>query len=232
MGWVRAVACVSWAVAVIAGCGGAPLPPENGADESPRVPPRRAADVPDECVQQPGKPPPPPLSKEYTGVAAKARCQREVYKIMGGLTHFLGVRCGYCHIERDYSIMTHRKRIANWMARELIPALREKAGRDVWCNDCHVVSGKGTAKILGNPRDVRWAAEWMTTHLAEDFEAADGRPLRCKSCHRGNVGTPEFQPTLILRELPLSGHAPDAGTPPPEAASPEPESAAADAGAD
>src|SRR5262249_52449150 len=136
-----------------------------------------------------------------TGVAAKARCQREVYTIMGGVTHFLGVKCGYCHLEPDYRAMTHRKEVANWMARELIPRLEKKdGGGNVWCNDCHVVNGVGTAKILKVPRDPRWAVEWMTTHLVEDFETAHGNALRCKSCHQANLGSPDFQRKIILTD--------------------------------
>ena len=46
---------------------------------------------------------------------------------------------------------------------------------------------------------ITWLAiEWMTTHLAEDFETARGAPLHCKSCHRGNLGSPEFQRKIIL----------------------------------
>jgi hypothetical protein len=51
------------------------------------------ADAPDDCVAKPGKPPPKPLQREYTGLAAKARCDREINTIMGGVTHFLGVKC-------------------------------------------------------------------------------------------------------------------------------------------
>src|SRR6185436_10453240 len=100
--------------ALFGACSAAPLPAEP--PPAPAAPPRRAADVPDDCVQQPGKPPPKPLERKYTGVAAKARCQREVFTIMGGHTHFLGVKCAYCHLEPDYKAMTHRKQIANWMA--------------------------------------------------------------------------------------------------------------------
>ena len=162
--------------------------------------PKRAA-LPDDCEQQPGQPPPDPLERTYTGVAAKARCQREVYTIMGGVTHFLGVQCKYCHLVPDYKAMTHRKEIANWMASELVPALQKKKdGAAPWCGSCHDSAGKakGVAKILGDPRNPSFAIEWMTTHLVEDFQTKNGSPLHCKSCHQGNVGTPEFQKKIIL----------------------------------
>jgi hypothetical protein len=164
------------------------------------APAPKAASVPDDCEQQPGKPAPDPLERTYTGVAAKARCQREVYTIMGGVTHFLGVECQYCHLVPDFKAMTHRKEIANWMAADLIPALqRKKNGKQPWCNNCHTgPDGKGVAKILGDPRSPTFAVEWMTTHLVEDLQTKSGSPLHCKSCHQGNLGTPEFQRQIIL----------------------------------
>ena len=192
----------------------------------------------DDCAALPGKPPPEPLAHPYTGVAAKARCQREVYTIMGGLTHFLGVDCTFCHVEPNYEIMTHNKRVANWMARELIPRLEKKAGGEIWCNDCHVVAGKGTSKILGNPRSEAFAVDWMTTHLVGNFEVKGGKVLRCKGCHGGNLGSREFQKKIILTDrllgigrLPTVEPSTDAATPAPssDAGAPLP---ASDAGTD
>ena len=40
----------------------------------------------------------------------------------------------------------------------------------------------------------------MTTHLAEDFTSKRGAPLRCKSCHQGNLGSPEFQTKIVLTD--------------------------------
>src|SRR5688500_14534925 len=91
-------------------CGGAPLPAEPERSATKPVA-RRARSVTDDCAPQPGKPPPAPLEREYTGVAKAARCQREVYTIMGGVTHFLGVKCSYCHVVPDYRAMTHRKHV-------------------------------------------------------------------------------------------------------------------------
>lgn len=233
----RSIRWLAWVVVSTAACGGAPKPAEP-AEASGPAPLGRRADLPDDCAEVPGKPPPKPLARQYTGVAAKARCQREVYTIMGGLTHFLGVKCAYCHDERDYSIMTHRKHVANWMARELVPALAKKGGGETWCNDCHVVAGKGLAKILGDPRDPRWAIEWMTTHLVDSLEPVDGRPLLCKDCHSGNVGSAGFQKKLILSELPLGhsgrgSHQAEAGAgaeATPEVSTPAPLDSASDAG--
>lgn len=211
------------AAAVAAACGGAPAPAPEAASEEKR-PLARSDDAVDDCAVVPGQPAPEPLAKVYEGVAAKARCQREVYTIMGGLTHFLGVNCEYCHVKDEYEKPTHRKSVANWMARELIPSLEKKSGGEVWCNDCHVVNGKGTAKILGNPRQQAWAVEWMTAHLTDDFQrSADHGSLRCRDCHGANLGDPEFRREIILTDRlpprpprasnPPDAELPDAGTP-------------------
>ena len=194
-----ATTVAAWAGA----CGGAPLPADTAGDSdlasAPETRRSRAprSQRPRRLRAQPGKPPPKPLEREYTGLAAKARCQREIYTIMGGVTHFLGVKCNYCHLVPDYKAMTHRKHIANWMARELDPRLARKSSAsrrsaEVWCNDCHVVNGKATPKILGNPRDERWAIEWMTTHMVENFETAKGNALFCKSSTRARSAARSF----------------------------------------
>jgi hypothetical protein len=137
------------------------------------------------------------------GVAKAARCQREVYTIMGGVTHFLGVTCKHCHLEPDYAADTHNKQVANWMARELVPRLARRVAdaggeREVWCRDCHA----GKPKLLGNPRKRDVAVEWMTTHLTEDFQTVAGKPPKCKECHGGDLGSPQFRTKVILEELP------------------------------
>jgi hypothetical protein len=120
-----------------------------------------------------------------------------VYTIMGGVTHALGVECAYCHLEPDYTAPTHRKAVANWMARELMPSLKLRGAGELACQHCHA----GRAKILGDPRSARFAIEWMTTHLVEDLDASSGQPLRCRACHGGDLGSSEFRPRIILSEL-------------------------------
>jgi hypothetical protein len=122
---------------------------------------------------------------------------------MGGVTHALGVKCDYCHVRDDYAANTHQKAVANWMAMEFVPKLAKKEGGEVWCNDCHVRSGRGVAKLLGNPRDTGFAIEWMSTHLVERFERTDGERLLCKSCHGDNVGSPGFRRKIVLADPPL-----------------------------
>ena len=121
---------------------------------------------------------------------------------MGGITHFLGVKCAHCHVEPDYAADTHNKRVANWMARELVPALRQRKfalgeSAEVWCQDCHA----GKPKLLGNPRQRSVAIDWMTTHLVEDLDARDGKALKCKDCHQGDLGSPQFRAKVILSDL-------------------------------
>lgn len=187
--------------AALSACGSRPPPREQTPPASPVNPPGRVS-TEDECVSQDGRPVA-PLRKRYEGLAKAARCDREVYTVMGGVTHSLGVKCEYCHAAGDYAANTHRKAVANWMAMELVPKLEKKDGGDVWCNDCHVRSGRGVAKLLGNPRDTGFAIEWMSTHLVERFERTDGERLLCKSCHADNVGSPGFRRKIVLSDPPL-----------------------------
>ena len=188
---------------LLEGACGAPPPPAASLAETPAATPAvRRADLPDDCAGEAGKPPPEPLRIQYTGVAKAARCQRAVYTIMGGVTHFLGVECKHCHEEPDYAKDTHNKQIANWMARELVPRLQKRAAnpsgsKDVWCADCHA----GKPKFLGDPRRRDVAIEWMTTHLAPDFDTTAGKPPKCKDCHGGDLGSAEFRSKIILGEL-------------------------------
>jgi hypothetical protein len=195
---------------------------------------KRSSDVLDDCAAEPGKPAPEPPRIQFTGVAKSARCQREVYTIMGGITHFLGVQCRHCHQEPDYTADTHNKQIANWMARELVPKLRKREARGqdgaLWCNDCHA----GKAKILGDPRQRSFAIEWMTTHLVDELETTTGKSPKCKQCHQGDLGSPQFRPKIILSELnglPLAPAAPAPVAAPPRAAPPGSEVPVPDFGA-
>jgi hypothetical protein len=217
------------ACSALAGSCGAPPPqkaPEIAAAAPSATVLKRRADLPDDCEVVAGKPPPEPLRIPYDGVAKAARCQRAVYTIMGGLTHFLGVKCQHCHLEPDYAADTHNKQIANWMARELVPRLQKRVAasdgsRDVWCQDCHA----GAPKLLGNPRRRDVAIEWMTTHMVEDFSSVAGKPPKCRDCHGGDLGSPEFRSKIILSDLsssplPLAPALPSPSAPPAAPAEP------------
>ena len=211
---------LAWLLPVAAACGTPPPPRQSAPPERAR--PSVHAPETDDCAPVDGKPVE-PLARKYEGVAAKARCQREVYTIMGFVTVALGQPCEYCHVPEKYSEMTHRKEIANWMAQKLVPSLQKHGGGEVWCKDCHQSGQTGRAKILGDPRSRSWAIEWMSTHLAEKFDTVQGDPLRCKTCHAGNVGSKEWNPKVILTDHlppvparplpPAEPERPDAGEP-------------------
>jgi hypothetical protein len=228
---VRGVTVHRWLLAALSlelllpACGAPAARGPDGANAGePAAPVRtwRRADIPDDCQVVPGKPAPEPLRIQYTGVAKAAPCQRAVFTIMGGLTHFLGVKCAHCHREPDYAADTHNKQVANWMARELVPRLQKRvtaAGgghADVWCQDCHA----GKPKLLGDPRRRDVAIEWMTTHLVEDFTTTAGNPPKCKDCHGADLGSPAFRTKIILSEL--SGLPAPAPAPAPVPAVPQP----------
>jgi hypothetical protein len=173
------------------------MPRSDAAQRAAGEPPKPEVDP---CLPEAGKPPPAALTRKYEGVLARARCAAEIDVVMRGVSQALGVDCKYCHLEGDYQAETERKRIANYMAAELVPRLASKDRREITCRSCHA----GVAKILGSPRSQPRALEWMTATLVEDFVTRDGQPLRCKSCHGANWGSAEFRTRVILTDA-LSG---------------------------
>lgn len=194
---------------VLAACGSPPVPreePRPAPIAAPEPPPR------DPCEPVDGKPAA-PLTGTYTGLLKNARCEPEVLVIMQGVAKSLGTGCDHCHDETNYAAPTNDKRIANWMATELVPRLAKRGGGSITCADCHADDGKGKAKILGAPRSRTRAVEWMTASLVERFEQAAGGPLYCKTCHVGQFGSPAFEPRVILTEhLPPRPTAPAASS--------------------
>lgn len=141
------------------------------------------------------------MVRKYEGLARSARCQDEVLSLMDDVAAALGVDCEYCHQRQDYPADTRRKQIANWMATELATRVAAKSHRGpVACPDCHARGAKPVAKLLGSPRTESHAIEWMTTELVENFTQSDGKPLRCRTCHRDNLGGVEFRRRLLLTD--------------------------------
>ncbi|MGC4094158.1 MAG: hypothetical protein QM756_40855 [Polyangiaceae bacterium] len=193
--WLYVVS-IAAAVTSFSGCSGAPIPAEKAARPAPAAPTPEV----DACAAQPGKPEPAPLAKQYDGVLAAARCQAEIEVIMQRVSRALGVRCNYCHVQGDYGADTEHKRIANFMAREWVPRLKARDGRAVTCESCHLQGARGVAKLLGAPRSEPRALEWMTSFLSEEFITRDAQPLRCKTCHGANWGSPDFRRKLLLTD--------------------------------
>jgi hypothetical protein len=183
-------------VVALAACGSPPLPREPAEHAPARAEERPARDP---CEPVDGKPPA-PVTGNYTGVLKSARCQAEVLAIMNSVATALGTGCEHCHDVMDYAAPSENKRVANWMASELVPRLAKRSGGAITCGDCHADDGKGKTKILGAPRSRTRAVEWMTARLVERFDAAAGGPLYCKACHVGQLGTPAFQGRVILTE--------------------------------
>jgi hypothetical protein len=195
------------ALAVLAGCGGAPASrPTPSVVRGAAEPNERTAPRVDPCA---GDAPSAPLG--FQGLLRDARCEDEVIEIMTETARALGVSCDYCHERGDFQRATPKKEIANWMATKLSPSLRRRGGGAVSCADCHASEGRGVAKILGEPRRQGRSVEWMTTVLSERFETSQGTPLYCRTCHLENLGQPGFAKTVILTDH-LPARAPPASS--------------------
>ena len=77
-------------------------------------------------------------------------------------------------------------------------------------------AGKPIVKILGQPRDVKKAMEWMNVVMVNRFVTLDGQKLKCKTCHQDKVGSPGFERKVILTDH-LPPHPHDAASAPPTA---------------
>src|ERR1700760_4815235 len=87
------------------------------------------------------------------------------------------------------------------MTTELMTAIKPADGGKMTCKSCHTdEDGKPVVKILGQPRDVKKAMEWMNVVMVNRFVTLDGEKLKCKHCHQANVGSPGFVTKIILTD--------------------------------
>ena len=151
----------------------------------------------------------PPLPRQYLGLLKDARCDYDRFPIMAEVGQMLGVECKYCHVpdpknpkEELYPVMTPRTEIAHWMRMHLMSAIKPADGSAVTCRSCHTdANGKPVVKILGEPRDVRAANEWMSLVMTKKFVVAKtGEKLKCTHCHVGTLGSPAWQDKVILTD--------------------------------
>lgn len=211
-------AVVAWAAAFAAGAlgGCGPTPPAGGpsgqpvASGKPAAPPATGT-----ALLAPTSKPFDAceggltLTTKYFGVLRDAKCDDDRYPIMAETAQMLGVDCRYCHVPHPtdpkkelYPVMTPKKEIANWMRGHLMAAIKPADGSALKCKSCHTdKAGKPVAKILGEPRDLGYAHEWMSLVMTTKFVVAStGEKLKCKHCHVGNYKTADWQAKVILTD--------------------------------
>ncbi|MBL8739905.1 MAG: hypothetical protein JNK04_02390, partial [Myxococcales bacterium] len=157
-----------------------------------------SAAVEDACIDSP------PAWRKYDGPLRNVRCEQEQFLTMAGIADDLGVKCGYCHLPKpdgktfDYPPMTPHKEVAMWMDQTFMRALKRADGQPMMCSACHVdKNGKPAAKFLGEPRDIAWTVEWMTTVMTNRFVLENGEKLKCKHCHGATWGSKDFKKEVI-----------------------------------
>jgi hypothetical protein len=104
-----------------------------------------------------------------------ARALRGVMKLFA---RSLGVRCGDCHEQGDFSAPTPRKKIAAKMWNEFVAKLSLRAGSPLFCDSCH----QGRLKQLDR-RDLKALSKWMDGHFVDELARIDGHPHDCETCH-------------------------------------------------
>jgi len=150
----------------------------------------------------------------YRGLLRNARCEQQKFLTMARISKALGVSCEHCHVpdphtpdKQHYAEHTDNKRIANWMYQTFVQGLRPKDGSAMMCASCHRATpdGEPTAKILKDPRDQDYAQEWMHEVMTSKFVEANGKRLRCKTCHIGMAPDTAGWIGDVIRQLRYDG---------------------------
>ena len=151
---------------------------------------------------------------KYEGLLRNARCDQQKFITMARVAKSLGVTCKHCHVsdpndptKEIYPEYTENKRIANWMFKTFIQGLRPKDGSEMMCASCHQATpnGQGTPKLLRDPRDQGFAQEWMHEVMTTKFVEANGKRLRCKTCHVGMAPDTDGWIKDVIRRLRYEG---------------------------
>lgn len=150
----------------------------------------------------------------YQGLLRNARCDQQKFITMARVAKSLGVTCKHCHVSDPndpnkelYAEYTDNKRIANWMYKTFVQGLRPKDGSPMFCTSCHQATpdDQCTPKMLKDPRDQDYAQEWMHEVMTTKFVEANGKRLRCKTCHVGMAPDTEGWIKDVIRRLRYEG---------------------------
>lgn len=150
----------------------------------------------------------------YQGLLRNARCEQQKFITMARVAKALGVECDHCHVEDPndpqkeiYPTFTENKRIANWMYKTFVQGLRPRDGGVMMCASCHQATAgdEPKAEILGDPRDDDYAQEWMHEVMTTEFVEANGKRLRCKTCHVGLAPDTQGWIEDVIRRLRYKG---------------------------
>ena len=99
-------------------------------------------------------------------------------KVMRTFTKSLGVKCGDCHNESDFSAPTPAKKIAAHMWDDYVRALAMNGGAPIYCDTCH----QGRPKFL-NRTDKKALSKWMNANFVDKLTRRDKKDHGCETCH-------------------------------------------------
>jgi hypothetical protein len=99
-------------------------------------------------------------------------------KVMRTFTKSLGMKCGDCHNESDFSAPTPMKKIASHMWDDYVRALAMNDGSPIYCDTCH----QGRPKLLDR-HDKKALSKWMDANFVSKLTRRDKKDHGCETCH-------------------------------------------------
>jgi hypothetical protein len=144
------------------------------------------------------------LRPETLGPLNQIRDHEALIAVMRTFARSLGVRCTFCHVERDFAATTARKAVAAYMWSEFVAKLQFHDGHAVYCDSCH----HETTVFLHRqpaPSERLALSRYMQTEYVNQLERRDHGAMGCATCH----GNP-----INFRFLPRTGN-PHGWQPPP-----------------
>jgi hypothetical protein len=99
-------------------------------------------------------------------------------KVMRTFTKSLGIKCGDCHNESDFSAPTPMKKIASHMWDDYVRALAMNDGSPIYCDTCH----QGRPKLLDR-HDKKALGKWMDANFVSKLTRRDKKDHGCETCH-------------------------------------------------
>jgi hypothetical protein len=149
------------------------------------------------------------IRAEKLGPLNEIKDQHVLLEVMDTFTRALGVKCSFCHDERNWAAPTARKANAAFMWDVFVGQLELTDGDAVYCDSCHHQS---TIFLRREPESKPALAKYMQMEYVDELRRRDGGTHGCTTCH-GAPFNPRFLPRI---------DDPDGWTPPVAQPGPQP----------